>query len=140
MNAPLYTIEVLRLAASLPEPTPMTDAHGRAEERSPACGSTVETAVRLDSRGRVEALSQTVHACAFGQAAASLVARHAPGRSAADVDSALAALEAWLGGADGAPGWPGVEALAAVRSRRSRHGAVLLPLRALRAAIRSAGR
>jgi hypothetical protein len=34
--------------------------------------------------------------------------------------------------------WPGVEALAPARPRKSRHGAILLPFRALLAAIESA--
>lgn len=137
MNAPLYTIEVLRLAASLPEPQPL-DAHGRAQERSPTCGSTVATEVRVDGGGRVLAVSQQVQACAFGQASAALVAQHAAGRSRDDLDAALADLQAWLGGSGQAPHWPGIEALAPARARRSRHGAVLLPFRALRAAMRSA--
>ena len=140
MNAPLYTLEVLRLAASLPDPLPLAEAHGEAEARSPTCGSTVATRVRLDEQGRVAGLSQSVHACAFGQAAAALVAQHAVGRSRGEIDDALAAAEEWLGGTAEAPGWPGMEALSPARSRRSRHGAVLLPFRALLAAIDSAAR
>jgi hypothetical protein len=34
--------------------------------------------------------------------------------------------------------WPGLEALAPARSRKSRHGAILLPFRALLAAMRAA--
>jgi len=60
MNAPLYTTEILRLAASLKEPRPLDREDGRAELRSPTCGSRVTTAVRLDEQGRVAALSQTV--------------------------------------------------------------------------------
>lgn len=137
MNAPIYTIEVLRLAAELPDPRPLDEPHGRAEERSPTCGSTVATEVRLDG-GRIAAISQRVQACAFGQASAALVARHGPGRSAVDLDAAIPEIEAWLSGSGPAPAWPGIEALAPVRSRRSRHGAVMLPFRALRSAIRKA--
>lgn len=140
MNAPLYTIEVLRLAASLPEPQALADPSGRAEERSPTCGSTVATEVRLDSAGRIAAVSQRVEACAFGQAAAALVAADATGRAGAEIDAALAALIAWLDGSGDPPDWAGIETLAPVCSRRSRHGAVLLPFRALRSALRDAAR
>ena len=66
MNAPLYTTEILRLAASLEPPRPLEREDGRAELRAPTCGSRVIAAVELD-QGRVVALSQQVHACAFGQ-------------------------------------------------------------------------
>jgi NifU-like protein involved in Fe-S cluster formation len=138
MNAPLYTTEILRLAASLSEPHALKREHGRAELRSPTCGSRVTTAVELDESGRVAALSQTVHACAFGQASSALVERGASGRSPEDVKSALSELEAWLGGADAQPRWPGIEALAPARSRHARHGAILLPFRAFLAAIEAA--
>ena len=37
MNAPLYTTEILRLAASLAEPRALAREDGRAELRSPTC-------------------------------------------------------------------------------------------------------
>ena len=138
MNAPLYTIEILRLATSLNEPHALDRENGRAELRSPTCGSRVATAVQLDGEGRVEALSQQVHACAFGQASAALLECGAIGRGRADVQVALDELASWLDGCDAAPAWPGLGALAPARSRRSRHGAILLPFRALLAAIEAA--
>jgi NifU-like protein involved in Fe-S cluster formation len=135
MNAPLYTVEILRLAASLPEPVELERVDGSASQRSSTCGSTVSTMVQLGD-GRVEALSQKVHACAFGQASAALVAQQAPGRARAEVLSALDQLAAWLSGERNTPpDWPGYEALAPALSRKSRHGAILLPLRALVAAL-----
>jgi NifU-like protein involved in Fe-S cluster formation len=137
MNAPLYTLDVLRLAGSLPEPRKLERVDGSASERSPTCGSLVATEVQLNG-GRIEALSQTVSACAFGQASAALVAQQAPGRSTSEVQIALDQLAAWLAGdRDDPPAWPGYEALAPARSRTGRHGAILLPLRALAAAIGS---
>jgi NifU-like protein involved in Fe-S cluster formation len=138
MNAPLYTTEILRLAASLREPRVLDRESGRAELRSPTCGSRITLAVQLDSEGRVEALSQQVHACAFGQASAALVERGAIGRSRDDVNLALAQFGDWLDGAEAAADWPGIFALAPARSRHSRHGAILLPFRALLAAIDAA--
>jgi len=138
MNAPLYTLDILRLAASLPEPKQLERVDGSASQRSPTCGSVVETEVQLRD-GQVEALSQTVTACAFGQASAALVARGATGRGSDEVRSALDELSGWLSGErDRAPEWPGFDALAPARARKSRHGAILLPLRALVAAIDSA--
>ena len=138
MNAPLYTTEILRLAASLEPPRALDREDGHAELRSPTCGSRMQTVVQLDSEGRVEALSQTVLACAFGQATAALVEQNAAGRTSIEVRAALTQVEQWLGGADDPPDWPGILALAPARSRKSRHGAILLPFRALAAAIESA--
>jgi NifU-like protein involved in Fe-S cluster formation len=138
VNAPLYTIEILRLAGSLPDATPLERVDGRSELRSPTCGSSVLSEVQVDG-GRVVAISQSVRACAFGQAAAALVAQHAVGRSREEIADALQALTAWLEGARGDPGGWGLEALAPARSRTSRHGAIILPLRTLLAAVEEAG-
>lgn len=139
MNAPLYTTEVLRLAASLPDPVALEREDGVARLRSATCGSRIETIVQLDPEGRVETLSQVVLACAFGQASAALVAQQAPGRDRDEILTALEELTAWLAGTrDEPPHWPGYDALAAARSRTGRHGAILLPLRALAAALEPA--
>ena len=134
MNAPLYTTEILRLAASLADARALEREDGRAELRSPTCGSRIVTSVQLDADGRVAAVSQQVHACAFGQASAALLEQGAAGRSRDNVEVALAQLADWLGGGDIEPGW-GLAALGPARSRKSRHGAILLPFRALLAAI-----
>ncbi len=134
MNAPLYTIEILRLAGSLPDPVRLARVDGSAQLRSPTCGSTVQTEVQLE-KGVVTAISQQVRACAFGQASAALLARNATGRSREEIAEALAALAGWLDGRRDDPGGWGLDALAPARSRTSRHGAILLPFRALLAAI-----
>ena len=139
MNAPLYTTEILRLAASLREPHELEREDGRAEVRSPTCGSRITTSVQLDEEGKVAAISQRVHACAFGQASSALLEVSAPGRSRKDVGAAMSQLSDWLGGGDALPDWPGLAVLAAARSRTSRHGAILLPFRALLAAIEACG-
>ena len=139
MNAPLYTIEILRLAGSLPDPMHLERVDGSAQLRSPTCGSTVRSEVQLDKEGRVISVSQQVRACAFGQASAALVARHAAGRSRDEIAEILEGLDAWLAGDRDEPGGWGLEALAPARPRTSRHGAILLPLRTLLAAIEDAG-
>jgi NifU-like protein involved in Fe-S cluster formation len=138
MNAPLYTTEILRLAASLAEPHELEREDGRAAVRSPTCGSRMQTKVQLDSEGRVETISQVVLACAFGQASAALLEQGAKGRTGAEMEVALAQLQAWLGGSEAVPDWPRIRALAPARARKSRHGAIVLPFRALLAAIEAA--
>jgi NifU-like protein involved in Fe-S cluster formation len=140
MNAPLYTTDILRLAASLSEPRELDREDGSAELRSPTCGSRITVAVQLDGERRVELVSQQVHACAFGQASAALVEKHAIGRSHDEIADALVMLSRWLAKEqDEAGDWPGIDTLAPARPRKSRHGAILLPFRALLAAIETAG-
>ena len=135
LSEPLYTRDILRLAASIRpfEPLPRTD--GEAELRSPTCGSRIKVAVMVED-GRVARIAQKVEACAFGQASAALMAEAAPGRDLGEARAALADAEAWLGGDDGAA--PQLAPLQPARTRPGRHGAILLPFRALVAAIEDA--
>ncbi len=132
---PIYTIEILRLAASLQEARALEREDGHGEARSQTCGSRIATVVQLEG-GRLAALSQEVHACAFGQASAALVERQAVGRSPIEIETALEEVSQWLaGGAE--PAWD-MAALTPALSRSGRHGAIILPLRALIAAIEDA--
>lgn len=140
VNAPLYTTEILRLATDVPDYHPLEREDGRFELRSPTCGSTIMIEVQLFG-DRVEALALKVEACAFGQASTALLARSAVGKSKAEVGEAIEALSVWLDGGRDHPGsWPDLAALAPARSRKSRHGAILLPFRALLAAMEGARR
>ena len=135
MTEPIYTRDILRLAASLAPFEPLARTDGEAEVRSPTCGSVIAVAVMLDE-GRVAAIAQQIEACAFGQAAAALMAAAAPGCDLAEARDLLAGAEAWLAGNDAAA--PALAPLAPARSRPGRHGAILLPYRALVAAIEAA--
>jgi NifU-like protein involved in Fe-S cluster formation len=142
MSEALYTTDILRLAASLKEPFDLEREDGRAELRSPTCGSRVTLTVQLDDDRRVEHLSVTIQACAFGQASAALVERHGRGRTHHEVSDAMLALSHWLAN-DKTEGeeeaWPGINVLEPARSRKGRHGAILLPFRALLAAMEACG-
>jgi NifU-like protein involved in Fe-S cluster formation len=138
MTAPLYTRDILRLAASLDEPSLLERVDGEAERRSLTCGSRVSVAVTVEG-GWVSAVSQRVEACAFGQAAAALMLAGAVGRDEAGVRAALAGVERWLKGDDAAvAAWPGLGVLEPARSRIGRHGAILLPFQGLLSAIEGA--
>ena len=139
MTSPLYTTEILRLAASLCDPHPLDREDGCAEVRSPTCGSRIAMTVQLDDGRRVERLSMHVQACAFGQASAALVERHARGRTHGEVSEAMLSLSRWLASErDEMHDWPGIAALAPARTHKGRHAAILLPFRALIAAIEAA--
>ena len=48
MSAPLYNSAILRLAASIPHTTRLSDPAATVEKRSPVCGSRVTVDVTLD--------------------------------------------------------------------------------------------
>jgi NifU-like protein involved in Fe-S cluster formation len=139
VKEPPYTRDILRLAAAIPYLESFEELEGATERRSPTCGSRMRVAVELDWANRIVRFRQAVEACAYGQAAAALMGGHAMGRSAEEVDAALAELDAWLAGNGELPSaWPGLDVLEPARSRKGRHGAILLPFRTLLAAIEDA--
>ena len=142
VSEPLYTRDILRLASAIPHLGLLDAPHGTADLRSATCGSRVVVTVKLDGQGRVLAFGQKVTACAFGQASAALMAAHAIGQSKQQLSSALEAIENWLRHRVQASPldtpWPGLEILEPARSRTGRHGAILLPFRALLAAVEDA--
>ena len=75
MKEPLYTTEILRLAASLGDPHSLEREDGQAELRSPTCGSRVTLAVQLDKHRRIERLLGVAHEADRG--AIARVDRHA---------------------------------------------------------------
>jgi NifU-like protein involved in Fe-S cluster formation len=79
-----------------------------------------------------------VRACAVGQAAAAVFARHARGRDLAAIRGMLDRLEAWLDDEGPAPDWPDLALVAPARAYPARHGAMLLPWKAAAAALSSA--
>jgi hypothetical protein len=63
------------------------------------------------------------------------------GRDRQEATKVLTELTAWLAGDRDDPGsWPGLAELAPAKTRTGRHGAILLPFRALLAAIEDAQR
>ena len=131
MSEPLYTRDILRLAASIPHLGRLPEPDASLAKRAPVCGSQVIVDLMLDNTGRVAVLGQEVKACAFGQASAALLGAHALGRTPAELADARDALASWLDGTREDPGaWPGLAVLAPARRLSARHGAILLPFQA----------
>lgn len=140
MNAPLYDTAILRLAATIPHLGRLPSPDGSAERRSTVCGSRIVADVTL-SEGRVLALGLDVSACALGQASANLMARHAIGRTPAELAAARDALTDWLAGARPDPGdWPDLGLLARALPHTARHAAIRLPFEAVAEAAARAQR
>ena len=141
MTTPLYNRDILRLAASIPHLGRLEGAQGSASRSSPVCGSSVAVDVRLDGEGRVCELAQDVKACALGQASASLMGAHAPGRSPVELAQARDSLAAYLRGERNDPGeWPGLSIFAEARRYSARHASILLAFEAAAEAAEKAAR
>ncbi|MCW5730187.1 MAG: iron-sulfur cluster assembly scaffold protein [Alphaproteobacteria bacterium] len=142
MSDDIYQMDLLRLAG---------DAHGHGRLASPTASVTVDNPlcgdrVTLDlemTDGKVSAIGHEVKACLLCQASASLLGRHAPGRTVAELHEAAARVAAMLRQPDATelpPGWSGIESLKPAARIRSRHACVLLPFRALTEALEKAAR
>ena len=131
----LYTPELLAASVELANWPPLADAALHGHARSPACGSTIDLDLDTAPDGCVTNVGMLVRACAVGQGAATVFARHAPGRSPADIAATHAQLVAWLGGEGALPDWPDLAMIAPARAFAGRHGAMLLPWNAALAAV-----
>ena len=132
MATPLYTLEILRLAASTAQWERLPAPGGSADKRSSVCGSRITVDVALDADGRVSELGQEVRACALGQASAALMGAHAIGLSAGELATARDALRLWLAGEADSPGdWPGLDIFAPALPHSARHAAIRLAFEAV---------
>ena len=129
----LYSGRILELAATIPltERLPTPDA--TVTRRSPLCGSTVTVDLNLRG-GRIDAYGQDVKACALGQAAASILARHVIGMDADQVAEMRDGLAAMLK-LDGPPPLPEFEVLQPARDFKNRHASILLAVEATAEAV-----
>ena len=131
----LYTPAILSAAVGLANyPFDAVMAYA-GEARSRSCGSSIALSLDLDSEGRVARLGIKSHACAVGQAAASLFANSAKGRKHAEIVAARTEIASWLNGAGKEPSWPGISLLVSALPYPARHAAILLAWDAALAAM-----
>lgn len=139
MTAPrqaLYTPDILALAVSLIDWPLADDLPHQAELRSQSCGSVVRVGLEMDASGQVAQFGVRAQACALGQASAAVLAAHVAGQDRASLTDARDALVAFLAGDRADPGeWPGIDHLASALPYPARHGSILLPWRAVVAAL-----
>lgn len=143
VTGPLYTPDILRLAASIPDHAPLERAQATVMRRSPVCGSRVTASVNLDRQGRIAEFSQQVQACALGQAAAAILGQAIIGRTSADLRAAHDALAAWLKAATAFPEiladhYPRLALFDAARTHTARHASLCLAFDAAAAAAEAA--
>ncbi|OJY65477.1 MAG: hypothetical protein BGP16_12660 [Sphingobium sp. 66-54] len=132
----LYSIDVLRVAASVADFPPLAAADAIEERRSPTCGSRMTVSLRLDDEGRIAAIGLDAKACALGQAAAAILANGAAGADRAAIEQASEAWRAYLASeSETLPDWPGLALLAAGRDYPARHPSMRLAFEAAAAAL-----
>ncbi|MBT8408248.1 MAG: iron-sulfur cluster assembly scaffold protein [Alphaproteobacteria bacterium] len=127
----LYSGRILELAADIPHLGRLTAPQASATRRSTQCGSTVTVDLCAEG-GTVTAFAQDVHACALGQAAASVVGRAIIGASRAQILTGRDQLAAMLA-EDGPPPeapFDALEVLLPARAFKNRHQSILLSLNA----------
>ncbi|SOC13930.1 NifU-like protein involved in Fe-S cluster formation [Rhodobacter sp. JA431] len=135
----LYADRVLALAADIPLTDPIDAPSHEATARAPLCGSNIAVALRQED-GKITAFSQRVHACALGQASASIFAAQVIGCTEAEVQALRDALAAMLqGGPVPAAPFADYEVLQAARDYPNRHASILLAPDATLKALRGAG-
>jgi len=140
MFGELYHNRVLELAADIPHAGRLEHPQGSSLKVSRVCGSTVNVDVNLDKDGRIAEIAVEPHACALGQAATSILARHAIGRSLEEIEAARDALRAMLKeGAEPPQGefWE-LRHLQPVKDYPPRHASTMLAFEAAAEAMRQA--
>jgi len=140
MFGELYHNRVLELAADIPHAGRLGNPQGTSLKVSRVCGSTVAVDVNLDSDGRIVEIAVEPKACALGQASTSILARHALGRTLAEIEMARDALRAMLkDGAEPPQGefWE-LRHLQPVRDYPPRHTSTMLAFEAAAEAMKEA--
>lgn len=134
----LYTRDVLALTVELANWPAIENLPLHGEARSPTCGSSLALDLALDPLGKIETIGMRVRACAVGQAAAAIFARHAKDLDLAAIRAAHDRIEGWLDGEAPIADWPDLQMLDQARDYPARHGAIILPWKAAKEALSSA--
>lgn len=123
----IYNARILALAADIPRLGRLPSPQASAAKHSKLCGSTV-TVDLVTEGGTVTDFAHDVKACALGQAASSLMARHVVGTSAEELRSLRDTVRRML--KEGGPVPEGKFAdfavLEPVRDFKARHASTLL--------------
>lgn len=140
MFGELYHNRVLELAGDIPHAGRLANPQGTSLKVSRVCGSTVAVDVNVDAEGRIAEIGVDPKACALGQAATSILAAHAIGRTLPELEAARDALRAMLkDGAESPDGefWE-LRHLQPVRDYPPRHTSTMLAFEAVVEAMRQA--
>ena len=133
----LYQDAIKQLAQAAHGQGQLANATGEAKLDNPLCGDRVRLQVAV-AAGRIAALAHQTKGCLLCRAAASLIGLRAVGQDEAAIEALVNDLERLLKEAAPAPAaWPELAMFEPARAHASRHRCILLPFRALLAALRS---
>jgi NifU-like protein involved in Fe-S cluster formation len=123
----IYNCRILDLAANIPRQGRLAAAGATAKAHSKLCGSTVIVDLVM-AQGRVVDFAHEVKACALGQAAASIMARHVIGASGPELRALRDQVRAMLkeNGPPPQGKWAEIAILEPVRDFKARHASTLL--------------
>ncbi len=135
----LYTRDILRHTAAMSRVGRLAAPDGSADAVSRMCGSKIRVDLMLRD-GAVSDYAHEVEACALGQCAASILARHIVGADPADLRALRERMDAMLKQGGPAPEgrWAELALLESVRAYTARHGSVMLPFDAVVRALDAA--
>ena len=127
----IYNTKILELAGNIPRQGRLPAPDASAKAHSKLCGSTIVVDVKM-ADGKVVDFAHDVKACALGQAAASLMARHVIGATGEDLRDLRETMETMLkrNGAPPAGRWADFAVLEPVRDYKARHASTLLTFQA----------
>ncbi len=127
----IYSDKILELAANIPRQGRLAAPGATAKAHSKLCGSTVIVDLSMED-GKVVDFAHDVKACALGQAAASLMARHVIGATAPELRQLRDEVRAMLkeNGPPPKGKWADIALLEPVRDYKARHASTLLTFEA----------
>lgn len=138
MNARIYPDAMKILAEQELGHGRLIAPHGEILMHNPLCGDRVEMEVKTD-KGRIAAVAHRVKGCLLCRASASIIGANAVGAYSEEIERITMEVERLLEyGEPLATGWDQLQVFSPVHGHRSRYRCVLLPLRALIAALRIA--
>ena len=131
MLTEIYHSQILDLAANIPRQGRLPAPGATAKAHSRLCGSTVIVDLVMDE-GKIVDFAHDVKACALGQAAASIMARHVIGSTAAEIRALRDQVRAMLKENGPPPNgkWGEIAALEPVRDYKARHASTMLTFEA----------
>ena len=137
-SASLYQDAIKQFAQAAHGHGRLAEATGEAQLDNPLCGDRVRMQVAVAS-GRIVTLAHETRGCLLCRAAAAVIGLRAAGQDTAAVEAVSDALEGMLKNGSAPPAaWPELAMFEPARAHPSRHRCILLPFRALLAALRRA--
>ena len=128
----IYNAKILELAGNIPFCQRLSDPDGTSVKQSKLCGSKVSVDLKFTD-GVVSHYGQEVRACALGQAACSIMARHVVGSNGEELCALRDQVFAMLKEDGSAPQgkWADIAALQPVKDFKARHPSTMLVFEAV---------